>query len=153
MSASSRWRFKKDIDNAIEEFFNKVDELGKRWAQRTVADDSDTRDMALQFLKKNPQMRALIDDEITDDKKRRRNGEGAIDESFRALWAELSAPEVIATNDGWQLRRALLGSICGPRTTYADAKEFVQGELSREAFYAAQERREEAMASGDVQLM
>ncbi|CAM9563467.1 unnamed protein product [Ectocarpus sp. 4 AP-2014] len=71
--------------------------------------------------------------------------------NFRSLWAGLSANEVVATNEGWQFRRALLGAISAPsKTTFKDVREFVGGALSRKAYNQATARRNDTAADQNL---
>lgn len=117
------------------------------WAERGNVDEQSARNMVVQFLENHEALGPMLA-EVQRSREAGKDGTGAIGESYRGLWDLLSNFGVVATNEGWQCRRTLLGAICGPNTTFAEAKSFVGGQLSDKAFKAAKDRRQDVDDTG-----
>ena len=152
MGRTSAWRLKQSLHKAADEFVKAVEiEEAKRW-RSTDATSDEIRGLTRSFLQQYPPLVNLIDPNLVDDRERR-NGDGVICDSIRELWGRLSESDIVSSEDGRQIRRSVLGAMCGESTTYADVHKFVNGSLSREAFNGAKRRREDAMGSGQVKKM
>lgn len=68
-----------------------------------------------------------------------------IRDSFAEVWECLSKPSVVATIEGFGLRRALAAAMAGPRVSFRVAKRFLRGALARKSFQAASQRRAKFM--------
>lgn len=145
MSAPSKTRLKKNVH---EVFSNVVED----WASRTHLPVTDVGLTAADLLLKHEVVKEVVQSKIDSERKRKR-GDGAIGESLRPIWAYLSRPDILASNFGWQSRRMILGCVCGPSTTYAEAVAFLGGHLSREFFLATKNRRIDAIDYDDITLL
>ncbi|CAM9293195.1 unnamed protein product [Sphacelaria rigidula] len=152
MGRTSGWNLKQSLCKAADVFLNAVgSEEEQKWLN-TEATCDEIRELTTSLLQKHPRFVNLIDSNLANGRKRR-NGDSAICDSIRELWAKLSEPDIVASEGGRQIRRSILGAMCGKSTTYADAKEFIEGLLSREAFYGAKRRREDAIENGEPHRM
>lgn len=152
MGRTSTWKLKSSLDEAVRVFVDAVEsEERQRW-MNTEATLDDIRKLTRSLLQKHPRFGNLFEANMLNDRKRK-NVDGAIVESIRELWAKVSEPDTVATEEGRQIRRSILGAFCGESTTYVDVKDFVGGPLSREAFDGAKKRREDATETGEPYRM
>lgn len=144
LSSSSKSRFKTDISRIVDDFVDNISDVCAEWSTRLAGSTmtSAVEHEKINLLRSNHKLKALVIElGGTCGRKNSGAGEDAIVRNFRALWALLSSSEVVASNEGWQFRRVLLGALCGPDTTFSDVQKFVGGTLSYGAFNEAQERR------------
>lgn len=152
MSASSRLRFKRELKDETTFFLERLDSSIWDWAERTNSPLHNVASMAWSVLQGHDRLaRHILGGRV--EEKQEQLGGSSIGKSFRDLWGFLSSPQIVSTNQGWQFRRLLLCSICGLDTTYADAKNLVGGQLSRESFEDAQSRRELFSARQDTRCL
>lgn len=150
MSDSSKTRFKKELIPLIESFVNGVEEVSEQWRGKLkgTTTEEGVHDAMISIFLKEDRFNGLVEDMADQYDK---EGKAAIMENFRSLWAGLSADQVVATNEGWQFRRALLGAISAPsKTTFKDVREFVGGALSRKAYNQATARRNDTAADQNL---
>ena len=76
-----------------------------------------------------------------------------IRQSFAGVWGQLSLPGVVASAQGFPLRRALSAAIAGPGVTFKKAREFSGGALKESVFNKAQKRRADFLAEGKAELL
>lgn len=149
---ASRSRLKKDLHENVSFFVEKLQEICDVWTEKLkrnfepVAVD----DATVEILLANKQFAAIMEDLANKSRKRKERGDEAIRDNIRALWKNLSSSATVASSEGWQFRRVLLGALCGPNTTYNEVQEFVGGSLSRGAFNEATARRHETDTTGNL---
>ncbi|CAM9863005.1 unnamed protein product [Ectocarpus fasciculatus] len=149
---ASRSRLKKDLHKNVSFFVEKLQEICDVWTVKLqenfepVAVD----DATVEILLANKQFAAIMEDLANKSRKRKERGDEAIRDNIRALWKNLSSSATVASSEGWQFRRVLLGALCGPNTTYNEVQEFVGGSLSRGAFKEATARRHETDTTGNL---
>ncbi|CAN0357792.1 unnamed protein product [Ectocarpus sp. 6 AP-2014] len=141
---ASRSRMKKVLDHNVSVFVNSLQDACAAWTERLNKNFEPVavEDATVDALLANKDLTAFMEDLASSSRKHKERGNEAIRDSIRALWKRLSSSETVASSEGWQFRRVLLGALCGPNTTYKEVHEFVGGSLSHRAFNEAQIRRD-----------
>lgn len=77
----------------------------------------------------------------------------SIQDSIAEVWDRLSKASVVATNEGFGLRRAVAAAMAGPGVSFKAAKKFLKGSLKRRAFKAASERHATFMGGNGTRTL
>lgn len=144
ITPSAKTTFGQRVRDGIEE---KCEDM----ATRVDLSPDAIRQIAYKNVLKHPICKTIVKEKC--EGARRESDDGVVIDSLRKVWKLISKPNIVATTEGWGLRRNILGSIAGPRLSYRAAARVLGGNLKKGTFNRAKRRREESFSENNVHLM